>query len=172
MKLPLYSVKKSRMEKNIKVSANTKWSALNLRILKSIIIFTYPILIYLHPYFACISLCRLKWYTIYNFKSCFCCSLNLSHIWFHLLKIQDASFKNPKLSQAFKNQSQIFLEMDGGSAAGHEKIVRQKFKTICILPKKFFYGKMSPDMMGCLEKSMVFLEKKFKNFFFKKKVLK
>ena len=36
-----------------------------------------------------------------------------------------------------------------------------KFKTICILPKKIFYGKMSPDMMCCLEKSMVFLEKKF-----------
>ena len=88
---------------------NMKWSALNLWILKSIIIFTYPILIYLHPYFACISLCRLKWYTIYNFKSCFCCSLNLSHIWFHLLKIQDASFKNLKLSQAFKNPSQIFF---------------------------------------------------------------
>ena len=162
MKLPLYSVKKSRTEKNIKVSANTKWSALNLRILKSIIIFTYPILIYLHPYFACISLCRLKWYTIYNFKSCFCCSLNLSHIWFHLLKIQDASFKNPKLSQAFKNPSQIFFR-DGwekccwawkNSAA---KIQNNMYSTT----KKIFYGKMSPDMMCCLEKSMVFLEKKF-----------
>ena len=80
--------------------------------------------------------------------------------------------KIPNFHKLLKTQARFFLEMDGRSAAGHEKIVRQKFKTICILPKKFFYGKMSPDMMGCLEKSMVFLEKKFKNFFFKKKVLK
>ena len=50
-----------------------------------------------------------------------------------------------------KTQARFFFEMDGGSAAGHEKIVRQKFKTICTTyQKKIFYGKMSPDMMGCL----------------------
>ena len=59
--------------------------------------------------------------------------------------------KIPNFHKLLKTQARFFFEMDGGSAAGHEKIVRQKFKTICTTyQKKIFYGKMSPDMMGCL----------------------
>ena len=64
-----------------------------------------------------------------------------------------------------KTQARFFLEMDGGSAAGHEKIVRQKFKTICILPKKFFMGKCLQTWCVVLKNRWSSLKKNFKTFF-------
>ena len=163
----VYEEIKSGKEKNM------KWSALNLWILKSIIIFTYPILIYLHPYFACISLCRLKWYTIYNFKSCFCCSLNLSHIWFHLLKIQDASFKNLKLSQAFKNPSQIFFWDGWGKCCWAWKNSAAKIQNnMYYIPKKNFLWENVSRRDGLSLKIDGLPWKIFLKLFFKKKVVK
>ena len=137
MKLPLYSIEEIKSGKKIKVSANMKWSALNLWILKSIIILTYPILIYLHPYFACISLCRLKWYIQYTtLKAAFAAAWTCHTFDFTYWRFKMQVLKISNFHKLLKTQARFFFEMDGGSAAGHEKIVRQKFKTICTTYQK------------------------------------
>ena len=167
MKLPLYSIEEIKSGKKIKVSANMKWSALNLWILKSIIILTYPILIYLHPYFACISLCRLKWYIQYTtLKAAFAAAWTCHTFDFTYWRFKMQVLKISNFHKLLKTQARFFFEMDGGSAAGHEKIVRQKFKTICTTyQKKFFMGKCLQTWWVVFKNRWSSLKKFFKTFF-------